>query len=114
MISVGWLYFSKTTASFVLCMFRRVKDHHSSLHSSPRLKKACARQVVLDKWFPLKNFVLSASMTCHVAGRSTDVTRDRRESQAIAGTYDGSQAAYGVLPVSVKKTILRRRRHVGI
>ena len=23
------------------------------LHYSPRLKNACARQVVLDKWFPL-------------------------------------------------------------
>ena len=25
------------------------------LHSSPHLKKTCVRQVVLDKWFPLKS-----------------------------------------------------------
>ena len=39
---------------FVLCVFRRVKDHHNLLHFSPRLKTTCVRQVVLDKWFPLK------------------------------------------------------------
>ena len=31
----------------------RVKEHHNVLRSSPRLKKACVRQVVLDRWFPL-------------------------------------------------------------
>ena len=40
-------------ASFVLCVFRRVKDHHSLLNHSPLLKKNCVRQVVSDKWFPL-------------------------------------------------------------
>ena len=39
-------------ASFVLCVPRRVKDHHNLLHESPHLKKACVRQVALDKWFP--------------------------------------------------------------
>ena len=41
------------TASFVLWLFRRVKDRHNSLRYSPLLKKSCVRQVVLDKWFPL-------------------------------------------------------------
>ena len=40
-------------ASFVLCMFRRVEDHHNLLHESPLWEKACVRQVALDKWFPL-------------------------------------------------------------
>ena len=33
----------------------RVKEHHNVLHSSPLLKKACVRQVVLvlGKWFSL-------------------------------------------------------------
>ena len=39
-------------ASFVSCVFRRVKDRHDLLHCSPLLKKTCVRQVVLDKWFP--------------------------------------------------------------
>ena len=39
-------------ASFVLCVFRRAKDHHNSPHDSPLLKKTCIRQAVLDKWFP--------------------------------------------------------------
>ena len=30
-------------------LFRRVKDHHKLLNYSPRLKKPCLRQVVLDK-----------------------------------------------------------------
>ena len=41
------------TASFVVCVACRVKDHQHSLHYSPSLKKTCVRQVVLDKWFPL-------------------------------------------------------------
>ena len=41
----GWHHLS-TTASFVLCDFRSVKDHHNSLHDSSLLK-ACVRQVVL-------------------------------------------------------------------
>ena len=53
----GWHYLSNATlsnaASFVLCVFRRVKDHHNLLHSSPLWEKTCVRQVVLDKWFPL-------------------------------------------------------------
>ena len=35
------------TASFVAYALRRVKDEHTSLHDSPRLKKACVREVVL-------------------------------------------------------------------
>ena len=46
------LYLS-TTASFVLGVFRRVKDHHNSLQYSSLLKNICVRQVVLDKWLPL-------------------------------------------------------------
>ena len=42
-------------ASFVLRVFRSVKDHHNLLHYSICLKKACVRQVVLDKWFPLNS-----------------------------------------------------------
>ena len=37
---------------YSLC--RCAKDHCNLLHSSPLLKKACVRQVVLDKWFPPK------------------------------------------------------------
>ena len=40
-------------ALFVLCVLRSVRDHHNLLHYSPRLKKTCVRQVVLDKCFPL-------------------------------------------------------------
>ena len=29
-----------------------VKDHHALLHYLPLLKKACVRQVALDKWLP--------------------------------------------------------------
>ena len=48
----------QNTASLVLCVVRRVKDHHSLLHYSLRLKKTVlkktlVRQVVLNKWFPL-------------------------------------------------------------
>ena len=35
------------TASFVLCVLRRVKDHRHLLDKSSRLKKACVGQVVL-------------------------------------------------------------------
>ena len=38
------------TASFVLCVLRRVKDHHKLQHDAPLLEKTCVRQVVLDKW----------------------------------------------------------------
>ena len=44
-----------TTASSVLCVFRRVKDHHNLLQYSPPSKKTCVRQVALDKWFPLSS-----------------------------------------------------------
>ena len=37
----------RSTASFVSRAFRRVKDHYTCLS---RLKRACVRQVVLDKW----------------------------------------------------------------
>ena len=49
---IVWRYLSNT-ASFVLCVFRRVKGHGNLLHYSLRLKKTCARQVVSDKWLPL-------------------------------------------------------------
>ena len=51
--SVGWRCLSKrclsNTASFVLCAVYSVKDHHTLLHNSKRLKKTCVRQVALDK-----------------------------------------------------------------
>ena len=40
------------TASFVFCVFRRFKDHDNLREYSPLLKKACVRQIELDKWFP--------------------------------------------------------------
>ena len=40
-------------ASFVLCAFRRVEDHHDLQGVSTLLKNTCVRQVVLDKWLPL-------------------------------------------------------------
>ena len=58
-ITIGWHYLSyrylSKAASFVSCAFLPVKDHHDLPHASPLLKKACVRQVVLDKWFPLTN-----------------------------------------------------------
>ena len=45
--------FLSNAASFVSCVFHRVKNHHGLLHDSPLLKNTCVRQVVLDKWFPL-------------------------------------------------------------
>ena len=38
-----------STASFVVCVVCRVKEHHNVLHYSPRLKNTCVRQVVFDK-----------------------------------------------------------------
>ena len=45
-------HYLSNTASFVLRVFRHVKDHHTLLHYLPNLKKPCVRQVVLDKWLP--------------------------------------------------------------
>ena len=42
------------TASFVVCAVSGVNDHHNLQNYSPLLKKTCVRQVVLDKWFPLR------------------------------------------------------------
>ena len=54
---VGWHYLSNATlsntASFVLCVFRGVKDHHNLQPYVPLLRKTCVRQVVSDKWLPL-------------------------------------------------------------
>ena len=54
---LGWHYLSNATCliqeSFLLCVLRRVKDHHMMLQYSLFLKNTCFRQVVLDKWFPL-------------------------------------------------------------
>ena len=44
---------SSTAASIVVCVVDRVKDRHDLLQSSPILHKACVRQVLLDKWFPM-------------------------------------------------------------
>ena len=55
------------TASFVLCVSRRVKDHHNLLHTySPLLKKICKRQAVLGKWYPLKQFVVCYRMIYNI------------------------------------------------
>ena len=56
--SSGWHYLSNATCLirpqlFSLCIVYSVRDHHNLLHDSPRLKKTCTRQVVLDKCFPL-------------------------------------------------------------
>ena len=53
----GWHYLSNA-ASFALCTFHRVKDHHNLPHSSPVLKKTRVRQVVLDKWSPPPDYVM--------------------------------------------------------
>ena len=48
----GWHYvllvqsYLSNTASFVLCVFRRVKDLHDLLHCSPLSKNTCVRRVV--------------------------------------------------------------------
>ena len=67
-----WRYLSNT-ASFVLCVFRRVKDHHNLLHHSPPLKKACARQVVLDEWFPVNAEEPEAVVTPFSAGEGQSI-----------------------------------------
>ena len=43
---------STLAALLVLCVLRRVKDHHDVLHGSPTLKKTGVRKVALDKWCP--------------------------------------------------------------
>ena len=58
------------TASFVLCVVFRVKDHHHLLHYSPRLKKTCVRQVALDRWLPLKAAVRVVGAARRVAGEA--------------------------------------------
>ena len=45
-------HYLSNRASFVVFVFRRVKDDHNLLHHSPRLKKTCIREAVIDKWFP--------------------------------------------------------------
>ena len=77
---VGWHYLSDA-ASFVLRVFRRVKDHHNLPHDSPLLKNTGVRQVVLDKLFPLigpacpcqclkKTLLRSRPWTCHAAAEA--------------------------------------------
>ena len=41
--------YSSNAASFVSCVFRRVKAQNTLLYDLPRLKKTCVRQIVLDK-----------------------------------------------------------------
>ena len=56
--TLGWHCLSQATCLIrprLFCVFRRVKDHHNSLHYSPRLKKTCVRQVVLDKRLSLRH-----------------------------------------------------------
>ena len=65
--TIGWHYLSNATClirprSFYVSVCR-VKEHRNVLHCSPLLKNTCVRQVVLDKWFPLKE----ANSSCHVA-----------------------------------------------
>ena len=57
--------YPSNTASFVLCAFRRVKDH-SLLHCSPLWKRPCVRQVVLDKWRPLTYDCVCVCYLCYV------------------------------------------------
>ena len=56
-MSFGWHYLSNATclipASSVLRTVYSVKEHHNSPKYSPRSKKTCIRQVVLEKWLPL-------------------------------------------------------------
>ena len=59
------LQYLSTTASFVLCVLRCVKDHHNLLQYSSVLKNTCVIEVVLDKWFPL----IEGSFPCWIAGR---------------------------------------------
>ena len=58
-------YLSNTT-SFVLCAAYNVKEHPNLLHYSPRLKKTCARQVVLDKWLPLYGYIILYYIYTHI------------------------------------------------
>ena len=51
---LGRQYLSNA-ACFVFCVFHRVKDHHHLQICLPLLKNTCDRQVVLDKWLPLKS-----------------------------------------------------------
>ena len=49
---LGWHNLSNATCQvwpYLLCVVRRVNDHHNLRHCSPRLKNTCVRQVVLDK-----------------------------------------------------------------
>ena len=58
------------TASFVSCVFRRVKDHHTLPDYSSLLKKTCLRQVTFDKWFPL----VHSSIIIISSSRSSSIT----------------------------------------
>ena len=65
--SVGWHYLSTATCltnrtSFVLCVFRRLKDHHTLPHGSLLLKKARVRQVVLRQGAPPESGQLAAEI----------------------------------------------------
>ena len=80
-----WSYLSNT-ASFVLCVFRRVKDHRHLLHYSPRLKKACVRQVVLDKLLPLSHIRREGVM---LEDRGTEKTTDERVPDGTEWRQEG-------------------------
>ena len=71
---LGWHCLSKAkylsnSASCVWGAFRCVKDRHSMLHCLPLLKKACVRQVALDKLLPLNPRARSRPTT--LSSRST-------------------------------------------
>ena len=54
---LGWHYLSNATCLIrphSLCFPARRRSSRNLPHDSPLLKKTCVKQLVLDKWFPLK------------------------------------------------------------
>ena len=91
------------TASFVLCVVCRVKDHHNSLHYeslSSQYNKSCVRQVVLDKWLPLP-LVIPVSVNKHSFYLSLGHATQQQKLQ--------SGPRFGVLKAYVPTCLLIRR-----
>ena len=74
------------TASFVFCVVRRVKNPHNLLHYSPLLKKACVRQVALDKWFPLNHGGLWWPVDIRAGRRGSKASRSLLSPKPRAGS----------------------------
>ena len=86
---VGWHYLSKATCLIqphLFCAFvGYVKDHHNLDNYSPRLKKPCVRQVVLDKCFPPNSLSTTVRRSSSTQKFRIKGAGDRRSTAHVTG-----------------------------